>query len=145
MFSQLGEREARTVLCEGRVGRLGCCDKGKPYVVPVNYFFDGEFIYVHSLSGYKIDVLHSNPHGCLQTDVVEDDYHWRSVIASCLYEEITNETLRKRVLTELFRREPHMTPVESRLPVESNLNDDLANVIVFRLRVTEITGVFEWW
>ena len=143
MFGQLGEREARTLLSEGRVGRLGCCDKGKPYVVPVNYFFDGEFIYVHSLSGYKIDVLHANPHACLQTDVVEDDFHWRSVIASGLYEEITSETLKKRALTELIRREPHMTPVESCLPAESNQYDDLAKLIVFRLRITEITGVFE--
>jgi nitroimidazol reductase NimA-like FMN-containing flavoprotein (pyridoxamine 5'-phosphate oxidase superfamily) len=138
MFGPLGEREARTMLREGKVGRLGCCDQGRPYVVPVNYVFDGEFIYVHSLSGYKIDVLHANPQACLQTDVVEDDYHWRSVIAYGTYEEITNEALRERVLAEFFRRLPHQTPVESRA-------GDPAKVIVFRLRVTEISGVYENW
>lgn len=46
MLGQLGEREARELLSEGRVGRLGCGgDKGKLYVVPVNYFFDGEHIW----------------------------------------------------------------------------------------------------
>ncbi|HMV87497.1 MAG TPA: pyridoxamine 5'-phosphate oxidase family protein [Blastocatellia bacterium] len=138
MFGHLGEHEARTLLREGKVGRLGCCDQGRPYVVPVNYFFDGEFIYVHSLSGYKVDVLRANPHVCLQTDVVEDDYHWRSVIAFGVYEEISNEALRKRVLAEFLRKLPYQTPVESRL-------NDPAQVIVFRLCITEITGVFEQW
>ena len=138
MFSQMGERESRALLRAGKLGRLGCCDHGKPYVVPVNYFYDGEFAYVHSLLGHKIDVLHANPHACLQTDAVEDDYHWRSAIAFGVYEEITNEEKRKQVLNKLLGRLPHQTPVETRV-------NNPAQVIVFRLRVTEITGVYETW
>lgn len=138
MFSQMGERESRALLSEGRMGRLGCCHQDRPYVVPVNYFYDGEYIYMHSLSGFKMDVLHSNPQACLQTDLIEDDYHWRSVIAFGVCEEIANEALRKRVLDEFLRRLPHQTPVESHL-------DDPAKVIVFRLCITEITGVYENW
>lgn len=138
MFSQMGDRESRALLREGNVGRLGCCDKGKPYVVPVNYFYDGEFVYVHSLLGHKIDVLHVNPQACLQTDAIKDDYHWRSAIAFGVYEEIANEDLRNRVLEKLLKRLPHQTPVESCLR-------DPAKVIVFRLRITEVTGVYETW
>ncbi len=138
MFSQMGDRESRALLREGNVGRLGCCDKGRPYVVPVNYFYDGEFVYVHSLLGHKIDVLQVNPQACLQTDAVKDDYHWRSAIAFGVYEEIANQELRTRVLESLLQRLPHQTPVESRL-------SDPAKVIVFRLRITEVTGVYETW
>jgi nitroimidazol reductase NimA-like FMN-containing flavoprotein (pyridoxamine 5'-phosphate oxidase superfamily) len=74
----------------------------------------------------------------LQTDVVEDDYHWRSVIAFGIYEEIISRALRERVLDEILRRMPHQTPVESRL-------DNSSKVLVFRLRVSEIAGVFERW
>lgn len=35
MSNQLGERESRALLTEGVMGRLGCSDNGKPYVVPV--------------------------------------------------------------------------------------------------------------
>ncbi|MBS1791759.1 MAG: pyridoxamine 5'-phosphate oxidase family protein [Acidobacteria bacterium] len=138
MFDQMGERESIALLRKGRVGRLGCCSEGKPYVVPINYLFDGKFVYMHSLSGYKIDALRANPQACLQTDIVEDDYHWRSVLAFGICEEVTNETLRKRVLDEFLKRLPHQTPVETHL-------SDPAKVIVFRLRVSEITGVYENW
>src|SRR5262245_1384454 len=46
----------------------------KAGVVPVNYLFDGEFIYIHSLPGRKIDVLRANPNACMQVDAVEDSY-----------------------------------------------------------------------
>ncbi len=49
MISRMGEMESRALLREKLTGRLGCSDRDKPYVVPVNYLFDGESIYVHSL------------------------------------------------------------------------------------------------
>lgn len=49
-----------------------------------------------------------------------------------------NETLRKRVLDKFRKQPPRQTPVESRL-------EDSAKLIVFRLRVSEITGVYENW
>lgn len=139
MISQLGERESRALLSDGVRGRLGYCENDKPYVVPVNYMFDGECIYVHSLPGHKIDVLRSNPNTCLQVDKIEDEYHWRSVIAFGLYEEVTGEAEREGLLADLFKRLPHLTPVESRMK-SSGLK-----TIVFRIRVEEITGVYENW
>ena len=139
MYCPMGERESRALLREGKVGRLGCCDQGKPYVVPVNYFYDGEFVYVHSLLGHKVDVLHTNPQACLQTDAVEDDYHWRSVTAFGRFEEVTEGKERERILNILFKRLPHLSPVETRMI------RGLPEVIVFRLRIERITGVSEDW
>jgi len=139
MISRMGEVESRELLRETITGRLGCSDQDKPYVVPVNYLFDGEFIYVHSLPGRKIDVLRANPNACLQVDAIEDSYNWRSVIAYSHYEEITNVEEQERILANLFTRLPHLTPVESQLKSRG------LEPIVFRLRITEITGVFEKW
>jgi nitroimidazol reductase NimA-like FMN-containing flavoprotein (pyridoxamine 5'-phosphate oxidase superfamily) len=61
------------------------------------------------------------------------------VIAFGFYEEINNENERERVLARMFRRFPHLTPVESRM------KDSALHIIVFRLRITEITGVYENW
>jgi len=47
-----------------------CIAAGWPYVVPVNYFFDGKDIYIHSLPGKKLDALRANPRACLQVDEI---------------------------------------------------------------------------
>ena len=53
------------------IERLGCCRESLPYVVPVNYFFDGEDIYIHSTPGHKIQIMRANPYVCLHVDEVE--------------------------------------------------------------------------
>lgn len=138
-LGKLSGDEARRILRDGKLGRLGCIADGEPYVVPINYIFDGENIYIHSLGGRKIDALRANPRACLQVDEIEDAYHWRSVIAYGNYEEITDEQMRERTLAEIFRRMPHLTPVESKMA------KGMSQAIVFRLKVDLITGVGESW
>ena len=126
------------MLGEGRVGRLGCVDGGGPYVVPVSYIFEDDSIYIHSLPGRKTRALAANPRACLQVDDIKDAFNWRSVIAFGSYEEITDERERRWALRRLLSRFPQLTPVES-VPV----HDGQSSVIVFRIRVEEITGVGE--
>jgi uncharacterized protein len=138
MIARLTPEEARALLTSRMVGRLGCVDEGGPYVVPVNYVVSGDEIYIHSLPGRKIEALRANPKTCLQVDEVIDAYHWRSVIAFGTYEEITDQGIRDLAVRTLLRRFPHLTPVES-VPV----HDGQSSVIIFRIRVQEITGVGE--
>jgi len=137
MINQLGERESRALLSGEITGRLGCSDHGKPYIVPVHYLFDNDCVYVQSPPGHKIDVLRDNPNACLQVDEVKDDAHWRSVLAFGLYEEVNDVKERERVLADLFKRLPRATASESRTKKPP------PDTIVFRIRVTDITGVYE--
>ncbi len=139
MISRMGEVESRALLREKITARLGCSDQNKPYVVPVNYLLEGEFIYVHSLPGRKIEVLRANSNACLQVDEIEDSYNWRSVIAFGHYEEIVDVNERERIMVNLLKRLPHLTPVESRIEKGE------PQTIVFRIRITEVTGVSEKW
>ncbi len=138
-IGKLGNTDALAILHEGTLGRLGCITAGWPYVVPVNYYFDGENIYIHTLPGKKLDALRVNPRVCLQVDEIKDPYNWRSVIAYGTFEEISNEETQENVLTKLYSRLPHMTPVESRLVKGSK------GTIVFRVKVEEVTGMAEEW
>jgi nitroimidazol reductase NimA-like FMN-containing flavoprotein (pyridoxamine 5'-phosphate oxidase superfamily) len=138
-IGKLGNSEALAVLREGTLGRLGCIAAGWPYVVPVNYYFDGENIYIHTLPGKKLDALRANPRVCLQVDEIKDSYNWRSVIAYGTFEEISNKETKENVLTKIYSRLPHMTPVESRLVKGSK------GTIVFRIKVEEATGMVEEW
>ncbi|MCG3162330.1 MAG: hypothetical protein JMDDDDMK_03577 [Acidobacteria bacterium] len=138
-IGKLRDEDALEVLRAGNLGRLGCIAEEEPYVVPVNYLFDGKDIYIHSLPGRKINALRDNPRACLQVDEIRDAYHWRSVIAYGTYEEVFDEQARESVLSKLLTGLPNMTPVESRL------TQGLKQTIVFRLRVDAITGVGEDW
>jgi len=138
-IGMMRDTDSLAILREGTMGRLGCIAAGWPYVVPVNYFFDGKDVYIHSLPGKKIDALRANPRVCLQVDEIKDSYHWRSVIAYGTFEEVSKEETRENVLTRLYSRLPHMTPVESKLV------NGLKETIVFRIKVDEVTGVSEEW
>jgi len=138
-IGNLRDTDALAILREGTMGRLGCISAGWPYVVPVNYFFDGKDVYIHSAPGKKIDALRANPRACLQVDEIKDSFNWRSVIAYGTFEEVSGEDTRENVLTKLYSRLPHLTPVESKLV------KGLKETIVFRIKVDQVTGVSEEW
>lgn len=138
MITRLSEEEARALLDASLIGRLGCVYQGGPYVVPINYAIDGESIYIHALTGRKIEALRANPRACLQVDEIIDELHWRSAIAYGTYEEITDAAERHRAVRALHNRFPGLTPVES-VPV----HDGQSSVVIFRIHITEITGLCE--
>ncbi len=138
-IGRLKDTDSQAILREGTLGRLGCIAAGWPYVTPVNYYFDGEDIFIHSAPGKKIDALRANPRICLQVDEITDSYNWRSVIVYGAFEEIFGEEKRENILNKLYSRLPHLTPVESKLI------EGLKETVVFRIKVDEITGMGEKW
>ena len=139
MARMLSEVEARNLIAAGKIGRLGCVDNGEPYVVPINYVFEDESIYSHSLPGQKIEALRAHPRACLQVDEIQDDLEWRSVIAFGNFEEIRVPSDRAFVLGKLLARFPMLTPVESMIVEDAAAPDSVA----FRIRIDRISGVAE--
>ena len=138
MIRPTSNEEAREIIGRSSTGRLGCVVAEGPYVVPVNYVLSRDSIYIHSMSGRKIRALRADPRACLQVDEITDECHWRSAIAFGKYEEITDEGERNWAVRQLLARFPQMTPVES-VPV----HDGQSSVMIFRIKVEEITGVAE--
>jgi hypothetical protein len=139
MIEPLGKEDARALLKAHQIGRLGCNANQGPYVLPINYLYTGEDLYMHSLPGLKIRAMREQPQICLQVDEIQDDYNWRSVIVFGEYEEITAKEEREKILQAMFERFPHLTPVESRM------KQGKEEAVVFRLRINRITGVSERW
>jgi uncharacterized protein len=139
MIEPLGNKDARRLLQANHYGRLGCCINDEPYVVPINYLYHNENIYFHSLLGRKITTMRNNPQICLQVDEVKDDYNWQSVIVFGYYEEITEPQERIELLAALFAQLPHLTPVESKMTKGQD------EVIVFCIRIKNISGIIEHW
>jgi nitroimidazol reductase NimA-like FMN-containing flavoprotein (pyridoxamine 5'-phosphate oxidase superfamily) len=139
MVRTLSQAQSQNLLRMGTVGRLGCVLNGEPYVVPINYVFEGGCIYSHSLPGQKIDALRVNPRSCLQVDLIQDPLRWSSVIAFGNYREITETAERNEVIGKILRRFPMLTPVESTLARDGGPN----KVIVFQIRIDKVSGVSE--
>lgn len=139
MIRMLNNEDARKVFHSARLARLGCIVNGEPYVVPINYNFDDDCLYSHSLPGTKINGLRENPRACVQVDEIESDLHWRSAIAFGRFEEITKQNERAEILGKLLKRFPLLTPVEAAVASDGTS----PGVVVFRIKIDRVTGVSE--
>lgn len=139
MITRLSEGESRALLRGRRLARLSCIAEGYPYVVPVNYVFDGESFLIHSLPGRKIEALRADPRACLQVDEIEGLLSWKSVLVYGIYQEITNAAERERAMICLLSLFPELTPVESLIATDAAAPAP----VVFRIRVERVTGIGE--
>jgi len=148
MFGTLDAQEIENVLNRQYVGRLGCSAKGRTYIVPISYAYDGNCLYFHAAhEGAKIKMMRENPEVCFQTDFMENMASWKSVICWGTFEEVTDEQEREKALKVLLARElPIITSQTVKLtPSWPFQPEDFNEIkgIVFRIRITEKTGRFE--
>jgi nitroimidazol reductase NimA-like FMN-containing flavoprotein (pyridoxamine 5'-phosphate oxidase superfamily) len=139
MLVRLSEEESRSLLKGGGLARLGYVLDGEPHIVPVNYVLDGDCAYIHSLPGNKITALRANPRACLQVDEIEDQFHWRSVLAFGDFEEVREPSERNYLLSKILSRFPQLTPVEAAIAQDA----EPPTVILFRIRIDKVSGVGE--
>ena len=140
MVKNLNENEARDLLNDQKFGHLGCVlESGEPYVVPVNYLFKDDGIYVHLLPGQKLDAMRVNHKICLQVEKIIDSCRWQSVIAFGEFQEIKRINAKIEILKEFSVRFEHLAPVEAMIEEEWNLG----GTVVFRINIKRITGISE--
>lgn len=55
------------------VCHLATCDNGQPYVVPLNFGYDGRFLYFHAApEGRKIDIINKNNRVGFEFDILHE-------------------------------------------------------------------------
>ncbi|WFN35216.1 pyridoxamine 5'-phosphate oxidase family protein [Methanogenium sp. S4BF] len=58
------------ILSDAPYLRLGLCNNGRPYIVPMSFGYRDGAIYLHSsITGTKMDFLRSNKHVCFEVDL----------------------------------------------------------------------------
>ncbi len=136
MVGLLSQDEIEALLRRHRVGRIGCCIDDRPYVVPVDYAYDGSAVYVVSGPGRKIDAMRTDPRVCFEVDEIDEsdgDLDWRSVIADGVYVELTDDGGRRAALTLLGKLCPDSPSCMPFIP---------AGMIIFRIDLVEKNGRF---
>ncbi len=93
---QVGEMTqdaCRAVLTRNTIGRLGCSLENQPYVVPICFAYEADYIYIFSTLGQKIEWMRANPKVCMEIDEITNRSQWVSVIAYGLYQEFAQDPI----------------------------------------------------
>ena len=149
MIGKLSNEQVEEVLGANILGRIGCCENKKVYVVPVNYIYDGKYIIAHSVEGMKIRMMRKNPSVCFEVDEMKSFSDWKSVIAWGEYQELTEERDRYYAMKLFVDKMMHLKISETALLPEMNEKrihpraPGIIRPVVFRIVITEKTGRYE--
>ena len=148
MLGELTREQIEHLLHSEVVGRIGCHAEDRTYVVPVNYAYDGEFLYGHAAPGMKLEMMRTNPDICFQVDRRTGLSDWQSVIAWGTFEELQGQEASRAMELLLDRLLPLLTG-DSSLVARGDARSTLAagtpaeHLVIYRIRVGERSGRFE--
>lgn len=149
MLGKLTDIQIDHLLRSQIVGRIGCRDEKRIYVVPVTYVYhDDGYIYAHSKEGMKVRLMRTNPDVCFQVDAMENMSNWRSVIVWGRYEELKTEQEQSAGMKIMVDRlAPFITSETVRPSHGSSHPPELVEkgfkAVAYRIKVMEKTGRFE--
>jgi nitroimidazol reductase NimA-like FMN-containing flavoprotein (pyridoxamine 5'-phosphate oxidase superfamily) len=137
MIGLLSDEELESMLQRHRVGRLACTWHDRPYVVPINYIYDGDAIYAYSSVGRKIGMMRSQPRVCFEVDEIDGPSAWKSVVVEGSYEELPDESAERGHALLLLTRDADS-------PVLRTIVDGYSDrIIIFRIAIDDRSGRFE--
>lgn len=137
-IEDMRDADAREVFTRIGYGHLGCCSDNKPYVVPIHYAYNGEFVHIYTTEGRKAEILEQNPEICLQAEEVESSEIWRSVMVFGSVERLVNEDQRQAALDLILEHNPKLTPAISIRWMDGWVRENIE--AIYRFRPTQISG-----
>ena len=133
VIRDLPDSEIEALLQQAVIARLACCShdgNGRPYLVPLPCFYDGEALYALTGPGTKLRMMRANPLVTVEVDAGEASDRWQSVIAEGVFEElVTPDDQRKAVA--IIAAATGETPELG------------AHSTIFRIRLTSKSGRYE--
>jgi nitroimidazol reductase NimA-like FMN-containing flavoprotein (pyridoxamine 5'-phosphate oxidase superfamily) len=147
MLGELNEMEIKNILSSQVVGRLACCHGKQPYIVPLTYTYDGEYIYGQTNEGSKLKILRKNPNICFEVDVMLDMKNWKSVLVYGKFEELDDKASAEARHILFDRVFPLLTSdtIHAHEHETTALVDDSNRVkyVMYKINIQKMTGRFE--
>lgn len=139
LIHELTREECVEVLKRTTLGRLACMQDGQPYIVPVFFNLDEDYLYCFATVGQKIRWMRANPLVCLEVEEITHQYTWTTVLAFGSYEELTSSAehaAAQRRAQELFAaRDRWWEPATGKTP-----SSEPHAAVLYRIRVNRLTG-----
>ena len=148
-MGQLTEEQIEEVLRSNLLGRIGCGDGNRIYVVPVNYVYHDHCIICHSVPGMKIEMMRKHPEVCFEVDDMKDFTNWKSVIAWGEYQELTEPREKYNAMKLFVERTLRLKLSETAIPPEFTeervhpRSPGMIKPVIYRIVLTEKTGRYE--
>lgn len=138
-----GRKFVEEILSKAEICRIAMIDERDPYLVPVNYGYFENAIYIHSASkGKKINILRKNNRVCFEIDyghkILKDDLacNWtakyRSLIGYGTVDILTGEKEKRFGLDKIME---HYGREESNVYKEKNVK----SIVILRINIEEVT------
>jgi uncharacterized protein len=142
VINEMTQKECGGFLASASLGRLGCSLDNQPYVVPINFVYEPDYIYVLSTFGQKTEWMRANPKVCLEVDEITNQSQWISVIANGHYQELPEPqyTVEREHGRKLLGKRYHWW--QSALAERQlKLGDDSIAPFFFRIHIDSMTGL----
>ena len=140
--NEMAAEKCKVVLEHASRGRLGCSHENQPYVVPIRFAYDSGYLYVFSTFGQKVKWMRANPKVCVQTDQIENQGEWVSVIVNGQYEELTEpqHTDERKHASSLLAKHSHwwLNALGER---QMRVGDKTIEPLFFRIRIQSMSGL----
>ena len=127
----MSQGEMVALLLRGKMGHLGCSRDGHPYVVPMNYAYDGERVFFFTTEGTKTEYIAANHEVCFQVEEITDALRWSSVMVLGGAELLAKPEETERAMQLLTERNPTLTPAlnETKIGARERFN----SVAIYRV------------
>lgn len=148
MLGVLNAEEIEQVLRDNVLGRVGCTDGLKAYVVPMTYVYDDGCVIGHTAEGLKIEILRKNPECCFEVDQMKSISNWQSVIAWGTFKELKGveaDNALEKITNKLLPLMPSETSLVARMgPIsDKRTSTQFNNSIVYQITLKVKTGRYE--
>jgi uncharacterized protein len=126
-----------------RVCHLAMCDDGQPYVVPINFGYDGQFLYFHSAcEGKKIDIIRKNNRVGFEFDILHEIVTGEKACDwGAKYESVIGEGTAKIVDDPDARKDALECIMRQYGSDATDFSEEaLKKTLIFRVRISAISG-----
>jgi uncharacterized protein len=140
--NEIGVEECRQLLQRASLGRLGCSLDNQPYVIPIHFAYEGDYLFTFSTFGQKVKWMRANPKVCVQTDEIKNDVEWVSIIVYGEYEELDEPqyAAERKHATSLLAKRYHwwLNALGER---QMKVGENPIEPMFFRIRIQSISGL----
>jgi len=143
LISKMNVEECREFLAHHEIGRLACARDGQPYIVPIYFVYEPDYLYGFTTPGQKVEWMRTNPQICVEVDEVLNLETWTSVVVLGRYEELSESgeyaAERNKAQSLLLKRASWwMTAYEASV---ARGHDEDPRPVFYRIRIGEISGL----
>ncbi len=142
--------EIKDIIKEALFCNIAMCRSNIPYLVPMNFGFDGQYFYLHSApEGLKLDILKENPRVCIEitqdlkiipsTDVCKTGMKYSSVIVSGRIEFLSDKAERIDALRCIIKHLYKDMTDNGENGIQFN-EEHLDGLVIIRVKPEKITG-----